>query len=224
MSDPESPPGPAPGRPPRRSREPLLNAPWPVMVLLGALVGAYAIQVLILGDAAYGRFGFSPAGFEAGLWFGIVSALFLHGSLMHLVMNTVAALAFGAPVARYLGLRSMGVGLFFGFYILCGVLANYAFARLHPGLDMILVGASGAVFGLIGAATRLLAGRGRLAPVFHPQVLGMSAAWIGLNLLIGLLGFAPGMEGAVVAWEAHIGGYLAGLLLIGPVAWLAGRR
>lgn len=194
-----------------------------MVVLLGALAGAYALQVLVLGEAAYGRFGFSPAGLEAGLWFGLVSALFLHGSLIHLVMNTVAALAFGSPVARYLGLRGRGAGLFFGFYILCGVLANYAFARLHPGMDMILVGASGAVFGLIGAATRLLAGRGNLAPLLNRQVLGMSAAWIGMNLLIGLLGFSPGMEGALVAWEAHIAGYLAGLLLIGPVAWLARR-
>lgn len=216
MSDQEAEP------PPRR--EPILKAPWPITVLLGALIGAFVWQSLLAGPEVYGRFGFVPADLEVGRWTGLVTALFLHGGGVHLVMNAVAALAFGAPVARYLGLEGRGATVFFLFYLACGVVANYAFARIHPGLDAVLVGASGAVFGLIGAATRLLVGRGRLAPVFQRQVMGMSAAWIGVNLLIAVLGFAPGMEGAIVAWEAHVAGFVAGLLLIGPFAWLAGRR
>ncbi|MDO8408584.1 MAG: rhomboid family intramembrane serine protease [Phenylobacterium sp.] len=201
-------------------REPIFKAPWPAMVLVGAILGAFAWQVFVLGEGAYARFGFSPAGFEAGGWPGLLTALFIHGGVVHAAMNAAGALAFGSPVARLFGLRIRGGLVFFLFYLACGGLANLAFARLHPGEEILLVGASGAVFGLIGAATRILAGGGRLAPLFDRRVLFMSAIWIGLNLLIAVLGFAPGLEGAV-AWEAHIAGFLAGLLLAGPAAWLA---
>ena len=208
--------------PPRR--EPVFKAPWPSMVLVGALLGSYVLQVVVLGEGAYGAFGFSPASLDAGGWPRLLTALFIHGNLAHVLMNTAGALAFGAPVARLLGLRGLGPMVFFAFYLLCGALANYGFARLHPGTEALLVGASGAVFGLIGAAPRILAGRGRLAPVFDPRVRGMTAAWVGLNLLVGLLGAAPGLgEGQAVAWEAHVFGFLAGLLLIGPATWAARR-
>ncbi|MDP2213422.1 rhomboid family intramembrane serine protease [Phenylobacterium sp.] len=204
-------------------REPIFKAPWPAMMMVGAILGAYALQVFVLGDDAYRRFGFSPAGYEAGGRIGLVSALFIHGGFVHAAMNAAGALAFGSPVARLFGLAPRGAAVFLAYYLACGVLANLAFARLHPGEEILLVGASGAVFGLIGAATRILAGGGRLAPLFNPRVLFMSAAWIGLNLVVAVLGFAPGLEGTV-AWEAHIAGFLAGLLLAGPAAWLAGVR
>ena len=203
-------------------REPIFKAPWPAMVLVGAILGAYGLQVFVVGEAAYQRFGFSPAAYEAGAQFGLVSALFVHGGLVHAGMNAAGALAFGSPAARLFGLRASGAAIFFAYYLACGALANLAFAKLHPGEQILLVGASGAVFGLIGAATRILAGGGQLAPLFDSRVLFMSAAWIGLNLMIAVLGFAPGLDGAV-AWEAHIAGFLAGLFLVGPAAWLARR-
>lgn len=201
------------------TREPIFNAPWPAMVLVGAIGGAFVLQSVFLGEGAYQRFGFSPVGFEGGARAALVTALFIHGGVVHAAMNAAGALAFGSPTARLFGLRASGGLIFFVFYFACGALANFAFARLHPGQEVVLVGASGAVFGLIGAATRILAGGGRLAPLFNARVMFMSAIWIGINLLIALLGFAPGLEGAV-AWEAHIAGYVAGLLLVGPAAWL----
>ncbi|MFT4933858.1 MAG: membrane associated rhomboid family serine protease [Pseudoalteromonas distincta] len=203
-------------------REPIFKAPWPAMTLVGAILGAYGLQVFVLGDAAYQRFGFSPVAYEAGAQFGLLSALFIHGGWVHAFMNAAGALAFGSPAARLFGLRPQGAAVFFAYYLACGALANLAFAKLHPGEEILLVGASGAVFGLIGAATRILAGAGRLAPLHDSRVLFMSAAWIGLNLMIAVLGFAPGLDGAV-AWEAHIAGFLAGLFLAGPAAWLARR-
>ncbi|MDP2764266.1 MAG: rhomboid family intramembrane serine protease, partial [Brevundimonas sp.] len=80
-------------------------------------------------------------------------------------------------------------------------------------------GASGAVFGLMGAALRLLGRRsGRLRPLNDRRFLTPAAAIMGVNVAVGLLGFAPGMEGARIAWEAHAFGFLAGALLIGPWA------
>jgi membrane associated rhomboid family serine protease len=52
----------------------------------------------------------------------------------------------------------------------------------------------------------------------------MAAAWVVANVIIGVVGFAPGSGGAIVAWQVHIFGFFAGLLLIGPWAALFGRR
>jgi membrane associated rhomboid family serine protease len=66
----------------------------------------------------------------------------------------------------------------------------------------------------------------RLTPITHPTVLGVAAAWVVVNLIVAAAGgFAPLLpEGANVAWEAHLVGYAAGLLLVGPFARLLGRR
>lgn len=204
-------------------REPVFNAPWPVMVLVGAILGAFALQSLAPLEATAGRFGFSPARFAAGERAGLVTALFVHGGWAHALMNAAGLLAFGAPVARLFGPRAAGVLAFFAFYLVCGAFSSWTYALLHPGLETILVGASGAVSGLMGAASRLIAGRGRLGPFFSTPVIGMGVAWVAINLLVAVVGFAPGAGDAAVAWEAHLTGYAAGLLLVGPLAWALRR-
>jgi len=94
---------------------------------------------------------------------------------------------------------------------------------VHWGSMDPLVGASGAVFGLIGAATRLLGGGGRVLPLTDRGVITMSIAWMAVNAVLGLIGFAPGVEGARIAWEAHAIGFLFGILAIGPVARIFAR-
>jgi membrane associated rhomboid family serine protease len=86
-----------------------------------------------------------------------------------------------------------------------------------------VVGASGAVSGLMGAAARLIAGQGRVGPLFSRTVLGMGGGWVAINLLIAVFGgqILPGSGSAGVAWEAHIAGFVAGALLIGLFGRLA---
>ena len=121
------------------------------------------------------------------------------------------------PVARFLGTGARGVSAFLVFYLACGALANLAYAAVHPGEEALLVGASGAVSGLMGAASRLIAGRGRVGPILSRPVLGMGGAWLAINLLIALVGFAPGAGDAAIAWEAHVAGFVVGVLLFGPL-------
>ncbi|MFN3523080.1 MAG: rhomboid family intramembrane serine protease [Phenylobacterium sp.] len=204
-------------------REPIFNAPWPVLALVAAIVGGYALQGLAPQDWLFARYGFSPAGFAAGERVGLVSALFLHGSWGHALLNAAGLLAFGSPVARLFGPRAGGVLAFFLFYLVCGAFSSWTYALLHPGEAVVLVGASGAVSGLMGAVSRLLAGRGQLGPFFSRTVIGMAAAWLIVNLIVGLLGYAPGVGETPVAWEAHLTGYAAGLLLIGPAARILRR-
>lgn len=205
-----------------QEREPLFNAPWPALLAAVAILGSYLLQGRVLPLAVYEGFGFLPSDPSQGRWWTTVTVNFVHGGLAHAVMNAVGALAFGAAAARYFGLGLRGGLVFFGFFFLSGAASTLGYGLLHRQDATLLVGASGAVSGLFGGAARLLAGRGVPGPLFSQPVLGMSAAWVIANLLIGLFGLWPGAAGAAVAWEAHLFGYAAGLLLIGPFGRLAG--
>ncbi|WP_269514376.1 rhomboid family intramembrane serine protease [Brevundimonas subvibrioides] len=165
---------------------------------------------------------FAPVDLSQGRYAGLVTSMFVHGGWAHAMMNAVAALTFGTPVAR-LFRGTVGVFVFLALYIVSGVVATLGYGLVHWGSMDPLVGASGAVFGLIGAATRLLGGGGRVLPLTDRAVITMSIAWMAVNGVLGLIGFAPGVEGARVAWEAHAFGFLFGILAIGPAARLFAR-
>lgn len=168
---------------------------------------------------------FAPQDLQQGRWSGLLTAMLLHGGWTHAWMNAIAALAFGAPVARLLGDR-IGPMVFLLFYAACGVLATLGYGLIHWGSDAPMVGASGAVFGLIGAATRLMGvpPGGPVLALTDRRVVTASIAWMGVNALTGLIGFAPGADGAGIAWEAHAVGFVVGVLAIGPLARAFGRR
>lgn len=169
---------------------------------------------------------FVPTDLEQGRWGGLVSSMLLHGNWPHVLMNAIAALTFGAPVARLLR-GPAGIAAFFTLYIVSGVVGAAGYGLLHMESSAPLVGASGAIFGLIGAATRLIGvpgqmSGGRVMPLTARPVITASIAWMAVNAVIGLIGLAPGADGARIAWEAHAFGFIAGLLLIGPLARLFG--
>jgi membrane associated rhomboid family serine protease len=219
-------PGEQPQPDEKPAREPAFNAPWTAVALSVVIAGGYAIQTLLPQEAVLNAFAFSPAGLAAGQWPTLITALFLHGGWPHALMNAAFALAFGTPVARFFGLKLQGAIAFFAFYLATGVLSNLGYAALHWGGTGALVGASGAVSGLMGAAARLIGGRGRIGPLFSPAVVGMGASWIVINVAIGVFGSSllPGTGGAGVAWEAHLAGFAAGVLIITPFAWLAPKK
>ncbi|WP_312162889.1 rhomboid family intramembrane serine protease [Phenylobacterium sp.] len=196
-------------------RQPIFNAPWPAVVATLVIVLGYLAQTFLPQDWLLQTYAFSSAGFAQGRWEILFTSMFLHGNWAHALMNGGAALAFGTPVARYFGASPRGALIFLVFYLLCGAAAGLGYGLANPGSTTLMIGASGAVAGLVGAAARLM-GRETPGPYFSPSVVSMTIAWIAVNLLLALVGFAPGLGDAGVAWEAHIFGYLAGLLLIGP--------
>jgi membrane associated rhomboid family serine protease len=207
---------------PAPRREPMFNAPWTIVVLCVGLIALYEAQTLLAPGAAL-QYGVSGPALIAGRWQTLVTSLFLHGSWPHVLMNSVAALAFGPPVARLMGVTPRGAAVFFLFYLVCGVLAGLAFALADLHGANPAVGASGAISGLLGAASRIIQGRGRIGSMFGSTVLGMAAAWAVVNVVLGVSGLTPGAMGMPVAWQAHLAGYLAGVVLVGPFARLAGR-
>ncbi len=210
----------------RRMREPVFNrGAWPVLALVGAIVGGYALQSRVDVDTVAAAFAFTPDSLATGRWWTLFSSQFLHGGWSHALMNAAFILAFGTPVARFFGLGLPGALLFYAFYLTCGALAALGFAAVHPGQAVALIGASGAASGLMGAAARLIAGYGRVGPILSRPVIGMGAAWLIVNLIMAVVGAAlvPGAGDAAVGWEAHLAGFAAGVLVIGPFGWLARR-
>lgn len=209
-----------------RPSEPLVNAPWPVVVLTVGIIVAYLVQSRFPLDGVSALLGFSPAELLQGHPAGLLSSLFVHGNWAHALMNAAFILAFGAPVARFFGPHVGGAIDFFLFYLFCGVLACLGFAALHWGQETSLIGASGAASGLMGAAARLIGGDGRVGPVFSRAVVGMGAGWLIINIIMAFAGglAVPGGGLGAVGWEAHLAGFVAGVLLIGPFAWAVGRR
>ena len=166
-----------------------------------------------------------------GGWLGMMSPLiahmFVHASLAHLLFNMLWLLAFGAPVARRMkaegALQSLSAfgaaGLFLTFYFLCGAFGALTFVAFHMNDFTMLVGASGGVSGLLGGLVRFAFNRSTLFGPEHaavsaltsPSVLAWSGVVVAMNIAVGLFGGALA-GGAAIAWEAHVGGYLFGLL------------
>ncbi|MBN9479431.1 MAG: rhomboid family intramembrane serine protease [Bordetella sp.] len=209
-------------RSPRPPREKIFNAPFLPLLVAASMPVLFYLQERLPDQGL--SMAFVPADLWRGQWTGLFTSMLLHGGWAHVTMNAVGALAFGAPVGRLME-RGPGPLVFILFYIGAGVVAALGYGLLHPASASPLVGASGAVFGLIGAATRLMGGHGRVLPLFNPMVLRASAAWMAVNLIVGLIGLAPGAQGARIAWEAHAVGFLFGVLAIGPLGgWFAARR
>lgn len=202
-------------------RERIFNAPFLPVLIAASMPVLYWLQERLPDQGM--SMAFRANDLWEGRWTGLLTSMLLHGGWAHVIMNAVGALAFGTPVARLLS-RGMGPLAFIALYIVSGVVAAFGYGLCHPGSTSNLVGASGAVFGLIGAATRLMWGHGRVLPLFHPAVLKQAAVWMLVNLAVGLIGLAPGGGGASIAWEAHAFGFLVGILAVGPLGRWFGPR
>jgi membrane associated rhomboid family serine protease len=215
-------------------KQPAIKAPWPAVLLVLAIVVAYLVQSTWINEQALIlNYGFAPVMLSEGHYLPLVTSMFLHGGWTHAGMNALGAMAFGAPTARLLGLGYqsaqgrapiLGGLAFLLFFLLCGVLGSLGYGLVHRDGQAILIGASGGVAGLMGAASRMIDRPVGLSPYGSPTVMGMAAAWIIVNLLMALIGLAPGAGGVAIAWEAHLFGYAAGLLLIGPAARIMRAR
>lgn len=205
----------------RPAREPIFNIPFmPFVVALG-LIGLFVAQRQLPDDGI--GMGLRPADLSQGYLTGLLTHMLVHGGWAHVIMNALAIVAFGAPVARDLNKPFGPIG-WLAFFIVCGVLAGVGYSALNWGDYTPVIGASGAAFGLIGASLRLQAGPGLLIPITHPVVLRGAAVWMGVNLLTGILGGALAGEGAAIAWEAHAAGFVAGIILIGPFHAIFSRK
>jgi membrane associated rhomboid family serine protease len=210
------------------AREPFLKAPGSVISLIGVLVAAHVARVFAsaqFSENVLEQYAFIPQRYSHHVGslldraVPFVSYMFLHADATHLIINCLWLLAFGAVVAR-----RFRPALFFLFFFICGVAAAAIHLATNWNSDGAVIGASGAIAGLMAAGVRMLRveslnGMGlqvALMPIFSSQVIMFSALWVGMNLLFGLTGIGIAGESNAIAWQAHLGGYFVGLLLAGP--------
>jgi membrane associated rhomboid family serine protease len=145
----------------------------------------------------------------------LLTSMFLHGGWLHVIGNMWFLWIFGDNVEDAMGPRR-----FLGFYLLCGLAAALAQVLVTPGAETPMVGASGAIAGVLGAYL-LLFPRARVRCLWILVIFVTFVnipAWALLGLWFLSQFFVPMDSG--VAWMAHVGGFLAGLGLV----WWMGRR
>src|SRR5215813_10127321 len=201
-------------------------------VLLLVLTPEQTIEFLLLFAFIPARYDASvlpdvawPGGWAADIWTFVTYAL-IHADLSHLLFNAVWLLAFGSPVAQRFG--SLRFAAFMALSAAAGAAVHLV---THFGELLPMVGASAAISGAMAAATRFAFQRGGplelwrdpaeasrvpAAPLASSlrdrRVIAFLLVWFGLNILFGVFSLGmPGVEQAI-AWQAHIGGFLAGLL------------
>jgi membrane associated rhomboid family serine protease len=193
-----------------------------------ALVLAVFVYQLGLGPAdgrwLVARFGAVPAeltGHTGGptplwLWGTAVTSLFLHGGLLHVGGNLLYLWIFGNNVEE-----AMGHVRFVVFYLVCGLLATGGHVLAAPDSAVPVIGASGAISGVLGAYAMLfprarvltLVPFGFFLHMVHLPAVLLLGFWIVLQVINGLL--TPAAAGGV-AWFAHIAGFAAGVVLVVP--------
>ncbi|BCX88924.1 hypothetical protein MIN45_P1294 [Methylomarinovum tepidoasis] len=150
-------------------------------------------------------------------WLTVFMSMFMHGSWFHLISNMWFLWIFGDNVED-----AMGSGRFLLFYLLCGLAAAAAQVLADPSSPVPMVGASGAIGGVMGAYARLYpnARVENLVPMgFYLAIVSVPAYFmLGYWFLIQIIaGLATDTAAGGVAFWAHAGGFLAGLLLAGPL-------
>jgi len=167
--------------------------------------------------AMINRYGFVPAtvAYDGLSVLTLISALFLHGGWLHLLGNMLYLWLFGSTVEGALGHVS-----FFVFFMLCGIFGSFGHAIAEPGSTLPVIGASGAISGVLGAylvlhphaKVRLLLYLGIMFKTVQLSAFVVICFWIVLQLIEAA---SEPLESGGVAVFAHLGGFLAGIALAG---------
>ena len=223
-------------------REPILTLP-PALTAYVILLAAIHLRVLLPPEWenwTIDVFGFIPKRYDSTLvdltfpggegakvWTFVTYSL-LHANLTHLGFNVLWLLPFGSALARRFG--ALRFFLFMAVTAMAGALAHLV---THEHAVAPMIGASASVSGTMAAAIRFAFVQGSFlsfsrgdaeaaakVPALslgralrNPRVLAFLLVWFGVNLIFGVGSIAIGSDGASVAWQAHIGGFFAGLVL-----------
>ena len=190
---------------------------WIVREGPAMLLAAIMIPILIseLWYHNVSQWGVSTQALREGRWWTLLLHVFAHGSVTHIVMNLTALFALTPIVVAFAGDWPGSWLRFAALYFGAGLAGALLYLALHPFGALPMVGASGAICGLWGAAARIDECGTRLVPIRSRQVWQNIVEFVRSNIVLFvivllLVTMANGNGG--LAWEAHVGGFLAGLL------------
>lgn len=198
----------------------IIKTPWATYTIIAADVLIHSLVTwhtnFIISDRVARTFGFDPASFEnLSAIPTLVTSMFLHGDLLHLFGNMVFLLVFGRRVENQLERIN-----FLAFYVTVGITAAIVHMIMEPDSSSPLIGASGAISGVLGAFF-ICNPKARITLVLDPALIYFLrrltvhvSAWVFLLVWFFLqisLGLKP--HGANVAFWAHVGGFLAGAVI-----------
>jgi membrane associated rhomboid family serine protease len=199
---------------------------FPVLTVSIIVVNIIAFAYELLADASgtleqtFYAMGVVPFNvthnFGPAVAFSFLTSMFLHGGFMHIAGNMLYLWIFGNNVED-----SMGRGRFLVFYLMTGIIASTAQVLAGPNSRLPSIGASGAIAGVLGAyivlfpraRVQTLLYLGYFARMAQLPALLVLGFWFVLQLFSGLMSFGMTQTGGV-AWFAHIGGFVAGLVLV----------
>jgi membrane associated rhomboid family serine protease len=198
----------------------IIKTPWATYTIVAVNILVHFLVSwhtnLIIPDRVAHTFGFNPASFGNLLVVPtLVTSMFLHGDLLHLIGNMAFLLVFGRRVENQLERNN-----FLAFYLTAGISAALAHMLMEPDSSAPLIGASGAISGVLGAFF-ICNPTARITLVLDPALIYVLRrltirlpAWVFLPVWF-LLQISLGLKqhGSNVAFSAHIGGFLAGTLI-----------
>jgi len=207
---------------------PRIDTPYVTWTIIGICVLVFFWQLSLGangGEIAVYQFGMIPARLFGGAeldpelvavpaWTTVFTSMFMHGGWLHLGFNMLFLWIFGDNVED-----SMGHARYLAFYLLCGIAAALAQSLVNPSSTTPMIGASGAISGVLGAylllhpyaTVRTVIFLGIFATMMHLPAMIVLGLWFVMQLVSAALGSA-GQPG--VAFWAHIGGFIAGMALI----------
>jgi membrane associated rhomboid family serine protease len=219
---------------------PIINAPWPVAIFAILMVAAHLIRVLLPdpfqnaiffhGALVPERFwvspdmpslhGMPPYANALAAFVPMIASGFIHSDWMHVILNAAFLVALAKPLLE-LFRRVWPAGepaasaLLLGLFIFSQVAASAVYLAGNYPDGGAAVGASGGISGLLAAVLLVREGPGRW--LLSQRFLVTSALFVVANAVFAMIG--PSLLGAGIAWQAHVGGYVAGALFMRGVLW-----
>jgi membrane associated rhomboid family serine protease len=206
--------------PVEQEQEPQL--PWqtkmPAAVVGVACVFAFFWVNFTGGGDGMSRWGLSASALSEQRFETVLLHMFAHGGAMHLVMNMTVLAGIGPTLTSRLGCYPLNWLRFLLLFFLSGLAGAVLYLVLHPTGTVPMVGASGALYGLVGLMLRTPADGGAVLAVKSRQIRRVGWDLVKQNVflfaLLALLAWTSGTAGGL-AWEAHLGGFLFGMF-VGP--------
>ena len=186
------------------------SAHIPGLILLAAIWAAWLAHL----PGGMLDWGLSAAALESGHGENLLLHMFAHANLMHIGFNSVVLFSLAGPLLTWMGAFPAGWLRFFAFYALAGLGGAGLFLAFNPAGNVPMIGASGAISGLIGLAARLSDEHQGLVPLFSAEMgrriwhFAKANAWLVLLFAVPVV---LGLSGGGIAWEAHLGGFLVGI-------------